>query len=732
MAERDEIVRHVGTLLDSALFSSSPSLAKFLAFCVNTTLAGEEGSLKETTIGVSVFGRPPGYDTKLDPIVRVNARRLRQKLQLFYQDGGGSHEVQITIPKGTYVPRFERCAYGSQARVPTLASEPVVPQEPTVRLPDTRRTRWPLVLIGSCVSTVFLIMVASIAFFHPNRVTKAASFEHSLPLLHTITSLRGTKSDPSLSPDGKEIVFSWDGDTSGTPHIYLQDRSSGATTLLTRAPYPEVRPVWSGDGKTIALLREIEPALYQLVLVDLSMRNERLLRTLSFSYRLEKPALDWSRDGKWLIANEKQDEKPAHLILISLNDGVSIQLTDPPDGSTGDLEARFSPDGNEIAFRRGQLGELYLASMKVPNEAGTVPLTTSNPGVRGISWSPDGKFIFFGSMDGGGLPGIWRFNRADSSLSRITPAGLAAISPSVSRDGSEILFSAPLSRFNLWEYEAAANHSGYRNHPFDPLSALQITPSISPDGKMIVFTSDMSGSMELWVSSIANPAPRQISSFEGAGIPVFPSWSPDNRKIIFFYRRKGLNYAYEITAQGDTLRLLRGGADYSLFPQYSPDNKWLYYLSNSGHRFRIWRVSLANLDSRPEEMTTQDVSYFRLAADGRSLYFSSRAEGATELIRKDLITGQTRAVWNWKQVPIGICDWDVSRNRLYFVSPESGSPESHLVTVDLQTHAMRDLGKVRTTYWYGTTSIAAAPDGNSVWISKVDHDESNMMLLSLN
>jgi hypothetical protein len=130
-------------------------------------------------------------------------------------------------------------------------------------------------------------------------------------------------------------------------------------------------------------------------------------------------------------------------------------------------------------------------------------------------------------------------------------------------------------------------------------------------------------------------------------------------------------------------------------------------------------------------MTTQDVSYFRLAADGRSLYFSSRAEGATELIRKDLITSQTRAVWDWKQVPIGICDWDVSRNRLYFVSPENGSPESHLVTVDLQTQAMRDLGKVRTTYWYGTTSIAAAPDGNSVWISKVDHDESNMMLLSL-
>jgi Tol biopolymer transport system component len=718
-------------LLDSEQFSSSPSLAKFLTFCVNTTLAGEEESLKETTIGVSVFGRPPGYDTKLDPIVRVNARRLRQKLQLFYQNGGGSHEVQITIPKGTYVPKFERRADGPQDPVPALASVPLVPLEPTAQPPDTRRTGRPWALIGSLVSAVLLITVVSSAFFHPNRVTKAASSEHSIPLLHLITSLSGAKSDPSSSPDGKEILFSWDGDNSGAPHIYLQHRSSGATTLLTRSPYPEVRPVWSGDGKTIAFLRQIEPALYQLVLVDLATRNERLLHTLKFSYRLEKPALDWSRDGKWLLANEQEGEKPAHLVLISLSDGISTQLTDPPDGSTGDLEARFSPDGNDIAIRRGQLGELFLASMKVPNEAGTVRLTSSNPGVRGISWSPDGQYIFFGSMNGGSRPGIWRFNRADSSLTLMTPAGMAAISPSVSRDGSEILFSAPLSKLNLWEYEAQADHSGPRNHPFDPMTAMQITPSISPDGKMVVFTSDMSGSMELWVSSIANPAPRQITSFGGEGIPVFPSWSPDSQKVIFFYRRKGLNYAYDVPTQGGGVRLLRGGSDYTLFPQYSPDNKWLYYLSNYGHRFRVWRVSLADLTSQPEEMTTQDVSYFRLAADGRSVYFSSRTGGTTTLIRKDLITGQVRTVWEWKQVPVGLSDWDVSRNRLYFVSGDNGSLGSHLVTADLQTHAMRDLGNVRTTYWFGTTSIAAAPDGNSVWISKMDRDDSNLMSLSL-
>jgi Tol biopolymer transport system component len=737
MAEREAIIYHVTTLLDSEQFSSSPALAKLLTFCVNTTLAGEEQSLKETTIGISVFGRPPGYDTKLDPIVRVNARRLRQKLELFYQNTDKNHEVQITIPKGSYVPRFERPAPESQVTVTALDYQAAAVLEESVPVPEAQSTQWPGTLTGALpagllwaiVSLTFLIAVSFFAFFRSHLVAKTAAAQHSLPRLHPVTSLSGAKTDPSLSPDGSEIAFSWDSDKSGTPHIYLQHRNSATPNVLTRTSYPEVRPVWSGDGKAIALLRQIKPAVYALVLVDVASRNERVVRTLAFSYQQEKPALDWSRDGKWLVANEQVSDKPAHLLLISSSDGVSTQLTDPPDGSTGDLEARFSPAANEIAFRRGQLGELFLASMKVPNEAGVVPLTFSNPGVRGISWSPDGGSIFFGSMNGGGVPGIWRFNRNNSSATLITPPGVAAISPSVSRDGSEILFTSPLSQLSLWQYKAAADSGG--PHPFGPLTALQITPSISPDGKMVVFASDISGAMELWVSSIDNPSPRQLTSFNGSGIPVFPSWSADSQKVVFFCRRKGLNYAYEVMAQGGSLRLLRGGVDYTLYPQYSPDNKWLYYLSNYGRRFRVWRVSLADLDSTPEEVTMQDVNYFRLAADGRSLYFSSRAGNITDLIRKDLTTGQTETVWEWKQAPIGTCDWDVSKGRLYFVSADTGSLGSHLVTADLRTHVSRDLGSVRMTYWFGTTSIAAAPDGGSVWISKLDHDDSNMMSLPL-
>ncbi len=730
MAEREEIICHVTKLLDSEQFSSSPSLAKLLAFCVNTTLAGEGQSLKETTIGVSVFGRPPGYDTKLDPIVRVNAMRLRQKLELFYQNGGESQEVQITIPKGTYIPRFERRAVEELLVVPTPASpDPTVEVvQPTIPWPPSqkpeRTSRW----IWALLALLLLVAIASATLFLWRRDPKKSPRQSTASLLHIVSSLPGAKADPTLSPDGKDIAFSWEGDESGIAHVYLQHRNSAAPTSLTNSPYPEVRPVWSGDGREIALLRQTKPALYQLVLVDVATRKERVLRSIEFAYRLEMPALDWSPDEKWLIVNEKQGDKPAHLILVSATDGASTQLTDPPDGSTGDLEARFSPDGKEIAFRRGQLGELYVASIQGTQEVKVSQLTFTNPGVRGVSWSPDGKSIFFGGMNGGSLPGIWRFHLTDSSLTLVTPAGLVAISPNVSRDGSEILFSAPLSELNLWQYHAAEDPAP---RAFEPLTALQITPSVSPDGKMIVFASDMSGSMELWVSPIDRPAPRQITAFNGDGIPVFPSWSADGRKVVFFCRKKGLNYAFEASTEGGTPRMLRGGADYTLFPQYSPDNKWLYYVSNFGHRFRIWRVRLANLSSQPEEMTMQDVSYFRLTPDGRALYFSSRDGMTTVLNRKDIATGQIQTIWEWKDIPIGLCDWDVSGHRLYFVSPNPESLTSHLLTVDLDTHVERDLGKVRTTYWFGTTSIAATPDGNSVWVSKIDRGGNNIMSLRL-
>jgi hypothetical protein len=81
-------------------------LAQLLEFVVASTLKGEAAHLKETTIGVSVFGRSPDYDPKVDTIVRSQAWRLRAKLRAYYASEGANDPIVVDVPVGHYVPEF--------------------------------------------------------------------------------------------------------------------------------------------------------------------------------------------------------------------------------------------------------------------------------------------------------------------------------------------------------------------------------------------------------------------------------------------------------------------------------------------------------------------------------------------------------------------------------------------------------------------------------------------------
>jgi serine/threonine-protein kinase len=91
-------------ILAHRLFSRSGRMARFLRLTVERALAGQADGLKEYLIGVEVFDRKPSYDPRIDPIVRVEARRLRSKLKAYYEGDGGADPVLIEFLSGTYVP----------------------------------------------------------------------------------------------------------------------------------------------------------------------------------------------------------------------------------------------------------------------------------------------------------------------------------------------------------------------------------------------------------------------------------------------------------------------------------------------------------------------------------------------------------------------------------------------------------------------------------------------------
>lgn len=99
-------------------------MSRFLRFVVERTLASRANELKEYAIGVEVFDRRPDYDPRVDPVVRVEARRLRAKLQAYYEQAPS--EFRIELPKGSYVPIF-----GGSAARPVGESSPA-PERPGI------------------------------------------------------------------------------------------------------------------------------------------------------------------------------------------------------------------------------------------------------------------------------------------------------------------------------------------------------------------------------------------------------------------------------------------------------------------------------------------------------------------------------------------------------------------------------------------------------------------------
>lgn len=102
----EQVLAALGRIVESKGFAGAGRLPGFLKHLVETALGGEAERLKESVLGVEAFQREAGFDPRTDPIVRVEARRLRSRLEEYYAGPGAADEVRILLPKGGYVPVF--------------------------------------------------------------------------------------------------------------------------------------------------------------------------------------------------------------------------------------------------------------------------------------------------------------------------------------------------------------------------------------------------------------------------------------------------------------------------------------------------------------------------------------------------------------------------------------------------------------------------------------------------
>src|SRR5437870_11798595 len=98
----DEVRAALGHMAASEAFRGSPQLVAFLRYVVEATLRGEQDRIKGYTIAVEALGRGDDFNPQADPIVRVEATRLRRALNRYYENGGKHDPVQIDLPLGSY------------------------------------------------------------------------------------------------------------------------------------------------------------------------------------------------------------------------------------------------------------------------------------------------------------------------------------------------------------------------------------------------------------------------------------------------------------------------------------------------------------------------------------------------------------------------------------------------------------------------------------------------------
>ena len=425
-------------------------------------------------------------------------------------------------------------------------------------------------LATGAAALIVALVTAAIWTRHSTAPREQAAASAFSATYAQITSQADLEQFPSLSPDGKWVVYA--GNASGNWDIYLQAIGAQTSINLTRdSPGTDTQPVFSPDGDSIAFRSEREGGGLFLM----GRTGESVRRVTDRGYN---PS--WSPDGTALVfATENVVTEPAgvgssEIWTVDITTGQSRKV----EGAIGG-QPQWSPHGQRIAYwtnrgadRPGGQRDIWT----VPAAGGAPSSVTDDAAVDwNPVWSPDGRFLYFVS-DRGGSINVWRTSideRSGTVLdgpSPISTPSAFSVHLSFSRDGTRLAYASIVER---WNVQKVSFDPSLERVAGDPVwvtrgSTIWWRPVPSPDGAWVAFYSGI-GQEDIYIVRSDGSELRRLTN--DRAYDRRPAWSPDGKRLVFPSNRTGEFQIWVINADGSGLRPLTHASESLSAPVWSPD-----------------------------------------------------------------------------------------------------------------------------------------------------------------
>jgi eukaryotic-like serine/threonine-protein kinase len=264
----------------------------------------------------------------------------------------------------------------------------------TAPAPVARRS---IGIIGAGLLTL-LVVAGWVLWTARDRSDPPAAMRHE-----QLTSFPGDEGSPTISPDGTQVAFVWNGENRDNPGIYVKRLGVDRALQLTADGADDRAPAWSPDGNHIAFVRRAGPQSSIYLTAPVPGSERKLVDftppaqdNVGEAFALTQLSIAWSADSRWVLAPSTLEDGTNAIVAFPVGaDKQHTVLSLPP--NTGD--PRFpvvSPDGTRLAFAvcaSGQGCALYLATLGPALKATSDPIRLTWTGGRrifGLAWAPEG------------------------------------------------------------------------------------------------------------------------------------------------------------------------------------------------------------------------------------------------------------------------------------------------------------------------------------------------------